>query len=87
MFSIMMKKINSMFVVTFTFFLIVLMSSAFASEPLPWQMGLQPPAGSIAEMADDLHNLLLIVITAISVFVLGLMVYVCFRFREHIHFK
>ena len=78
----MMKKINSMFVVTFTFFLIILMSSAFASEPLPWQMGLQPPAGSIAEMADDLHNLLLIVITAISVFVLGLMVYVCFRFRE-----
>ena len=37
--------------------------SASAAQPLPWQLGLQPPAGSIAEMADDLHNLLLVVIT------------------------
>ena len=51
-------------------------TGAFAAEPVPWQMGLQPPAGSIAEMADDLHNLLLVVITLISLFVLGLLVYV-----------
>jgi cytochrome c oxidase subunit 2 len=56
-------------------------SGAFAAEPLPWQMGLQPPAGTIAEMADDLHNLLLVVITLISLFVLGLLVYVGVRFR------
>ena len=55
--------------------------SAFAAHPLPWQMGLQPPAGSIAEMADDLHNLLLVVITLISLFVLALLVYVGWRFR------
>ncbi len=78
----MMKKINSIFVVSLNFLLVLSLSSAFASEPLPWQMGLQPPAGSIAEMADNLHNLLLIVITVISIFVLGLMVYVCIRFRE-----
>ncbi len=78
----MMKKINSIFVVSLNFLLVFSVSSAFASEPLPWQMGLQPPAGSIAEMADNLHNLLLIVITVISIFVLGLMVYVCIRFRE-----
>ena len=40
-------------------------TNAYASEPLPWQLGLQPPSGSIAVMANDLHNLLLIVITAI----------------------
>ena len=45
--------------------------NAYAAQPLPWQLGLQPPAGSIAEMADDLHNLLLVVITLISLFVLG----------------
>ena len=56
-------------------------TAALAAEPLPWQMGLQPPAGSIAEMADDLHNLLLVVITLISLFVLGLLVYVGVRFR------
>ena len=55
--------------------------SALSNEPLPWQMGLQPAAGSISVMATDLHNLLLVVITAISLFVLFLMIYVCVRFR------
>jgi cytochrome c oxidase subunit 2 len=54
---------------------------AFAAEPFAWQLGLQEPAGSIAEKADSLHNLLLVIITLISVFVLALLVYVCLRFR------
>ena len=61
-----------------TFFLNI----AQASEPKPWQMDLQEPAGIIATKATDLHNFLLIVITLISVFVLGLLVYVCIKFRE-----
>ena len=60
---------------------ILLAGTASAAQPLPWQLGLQPPAGSIAEMADDLHDLLLVVITLISLFVLGLLVYVGVRFR------
>jgi cytochrome c oxidase subunit 2 len=55
---------------------------AQASEPKPWQMDLQEPAGIIATKATDLHNFLLVVITLISVFVLGLLVYVCIKFRE-----
>ena len=55
---------------------------AYASEPKPWQMDLQEPAGIIATKATDLHDFLLIVITLISVFVLGLLVYVCIKFRE-----
>jgi len=55
---------------------------AFASEPKPWQMDLQPPAGIIAEKATDLHNFLLVVITLISVFVLGLLIYVCIKYKE-----
>jgi cytochrome c oxidase subunit 2 len=61
--------------------IIFLAGSALSNEPLPWQMGLQPAAGSISVMATDLHNLLLVVITAISLFVLFLMIYVCVRFR------
>ncbi len=61
--------------------LLLAAGSASAAQPLPWQLGLQPPAGSIAEMADDLHNLLLVVITLISLFVLALLVYVGIRFR------
>ena len=57
-------------------------SSAYAAEPLPWQIGLQPASGSIAEAATDLHNLLLIIITLISLFVLALLAYACIRFRE-----
>ena len=53
-----------------------------ANVPKPWQMDLQEPAGIIAEMATDLHNFLLIVITLISLFVLGLLVYVCIRFKK-----
>jgi len=64
--------------ILFTFFLNI----AQASEPKPWQMDLQEPAGIIATKATDLHNFLLIVITLISIFVLGLLVYVCIKFRE-----
>jgi cytochrome c oxidase subunit 2 len=60
---------------------ITLTEAAHATAPKPWQMDLQPPAGSLAEMATDLHNLLLVVITLISLFVLGLLIYVSVRFR------
>ena len=55
---------------------------AGAAQPEPWQIGLQEPAGSIAQKATDLHNLLLVIITLISVFVLGLLVFVGWRFRR-----
>ena len=64
--------------ILFIFFLNI----AQASEPKPWQMDLQEPAGIIATKATDLHNFLLVVITLISIFVLGLLVYVCIKFRE-----
>lgn len=61
---------------------VLAVSPALATEPLPWQIGLQPPQGSIAERANDFHNLLLVIITGICVFVLGLLLYTCWRFRE-----
>ena len=61
----------------------LLTNVASASEPKPWQMDLQPPSGIIAETATDLHNFLLIVITLISLFVLALLVYVGWRYREN----
>ena len=60
----------------------IIAGSAGAAEPQAWQLGLQEPAGSIAEKATSLHNLLLVIITAISVFVLALLVYTCVRYRE-----
>ena len=68
----------------FGFFSVIfsIVNPVFASEPKPWQMDLQEPAGIIATKATDLHNFLLVVITLISVFVLGLLIYVCIKFRE-----
>ena len=74
------KKLD---VIIFGFLLIFsYVNPAISSEPKPWQMDLQEPAGIIATKATDLHNFLLVVITLISVFVLGLLVYVCIKFRE-----
>ncbi len=55
---------------------------AFAAEPKPWQLNLPAPASPVAEMAYDFHTLLLWIITLITLFVLGLLIYVCVRFRE-----
>ena len=79
-------KINTAFVGVSSFILLMA-NSASASEPKPWQMDLQEPAGIIATKATDLHNFLLVVITLISVFVLGLLVYVCIKFREKPNIK
>ena len=57
-------------------------SPAVASGPTPWQIGLQPPVTPTAVMIKDFHDVLVIIITVITLFVLGLLVYVCFRFRE-----
>ncbi len=61
---------------------ILVANVAGAAQPEPWQMGLQEPAGSIAQKATDLHNLLLIIISLISLFVLALLVFVGWRFRR-----
>ncbi|MCA8933905.1 MAG: cytochrome c oxidase subunit II [Rhodospirillaceae bacterium] len=46
-----------------------------------WQMGLQEPASPYAQQAHDFHALLLVIITVIVIFVLGLLIYVMWRFN------
>jgi cytochrome c oxidase subunit 2 len=54
---------------------------AAAAEPQNWQMGFQPAATPIAEQAHRFHDALLIIIAAISAFVLVLLLYVMIRFN------
>jgi cytochrome c oxidase subunit II len=54
---------------------------AHAEQPQPWELGLQPAASLSAERIDSFHSLLLWIITLITVFVLGLLLYVVWRFR------
>lgn len=54
---------------------------AWADRPREWQLGFQQAVTPTQEKLNDLHNLLLVIITLITIFVLGLLVYVCVRFR------
>jgi cytochrome c oxidase subunit 2 len=55
---------------------------ASAAWPEPWGLGLQDGVTQSMREINDLHNILLYIIVAISVFVLGLLVYVMWRFGE-----
>ncbi len=57
-------------------------AAAADGRPVNWQMNFQPPATPIAEQMQDFHNLLLVIITAITVFVLALLVWVMVRYNE-----
>jgi cytochrome c oxidase subunit 2 len=57
-------------------------SVAIAAEPKPWQIGLQPAASPTMERLSAFHTGMVWVITLIALFVLGLLVYACWRFRE-----
>jgi cytochrome c oxidase subunit 2 len=56
-------------------------AAGWAAEPRNWQLGMQSPVTPVKHAINDLHNLLLIIIFAISAFVLGLLLYVIVRFR------
>src|SRR6516162_2537980 len=55
---------------------------AVAAEPKPWQLGFQPPATPVKDRLSAFHDELLIIITLITIFVLGLLVYVMWRFNQ-----
>ena len=57
----------------------------WAAEPQPWQMNFQPPATPVMERLVDFHDELLIIITLITIFVLGLLAYVMVRFHHTRH--
>lgn len=56
-----------------------------AQYPKPWQLGMQQPASEVKDKIHDLHNLLLVIITLITLFVMGLLLYVMVRFRASAH--
>ncbi|MGB0671992.1 MAG: cytochrome c oxidase subunit II [Rhodospirillales bacterium] len=56
--------------------------TALADQPKPWQMGFQEAATPTMERVTDFNMLLLWIITAITLFVLALMIYVVVKFNE-----
>lgn len=56
--------------------------TVLASQPRPWQIDFQDAATPLMEQITSFHNLLLIIITVISVFVLALLAWVAIKFNE-----
>lgn len=55
---------------------------SLANEPVNYGLGLQPAATTSAERIHDFHNLLLYIITGITLFVFVLLVFVVLRFNR-----
>jgi cytochrome c oxidase subunit 2 len=60
---------------------IALAGAAFAAEPHPWQLGMQEPASIVKDSLHSFHDLLLWIITLITIIVSALLVYTMVRFR------
>jgi cytochrome c oxidase subunit II len=60
--------------------------AARAEEAQPWQLGMQPAASVVREHIDVLHDYILLpIITAITLFVLGLLLYTIVKFSAKRH--
>ena len=55
--------------------------TALAAQPQPWEMGLQPAATPGMESIISFHDFLLYIITAITLFVLALLVVIIVKFN------
>jgi cytochrome c oxidase subunit 2 len=55
---------------------------ALAQAPRDWEMGMQPAFSPMKQEIIDLHNLVLVIITIITLFVGVLLVWVCYRYSE-----
>ena len=55
--------------------------AALAGQPQPWQLGFQPSASPVKDFIGSFHNMLLVIITLITIFVLALLLYTMVRFR------
>ncbi len=55
-------------------------NGALADYPRPWQIGFQEAATPVMEQLNEFHNLLLIIIYAIGIFVFLLLTYTCIKF-------
>ncbi len=60
-------------------------AAARAAEPHPWQFGFQPPATPVQARLEAFNNELTVIIGLITVFVLGLVLYVIVRFNARRH--
>jgi cytochrome c oxidase subunit II len=56
--------------------------AAWATQPMPWQMDFQPAATPVMQDIEDFNTFVLYIITAITIFVLALLLWVMARYNS-----
>lgn len=59
----------------------VVWAQGVTGQPQPWEMGMQQSYSPIKTRIVDLHNLVLVIITVITLFVAGLLIWVMIRYN------
>jgi cytochrome c oxidase subunit 2 len=60
-------------------------AAVWADAPQPWELGMQAPATPVKDRLSAFNDELLVIITLITIFVLGLLLYVIVRFHHRRH--
>ena len=55
------------------------------ADPQPWQLGFQPAVTPVMQDIEDFHRLLLYIITAVSLFVLVLLLWIAVRYNKRMN--
>ncbi len=60
---------------------------AMAQMPKPWQMGMQTASSPVMAKIEELHDLVMVIITLVTIFVAALLLYVVWRYsaRRNAH--
>ena len=80
-----MQIIRRLFAAPILFFVIPLLAlsggSAVAQAPRPWEIGMQPAFSPVKQRIIELHDLVLVIITVVTIFVGALLVWVMIRYN------
>lgn len=63
-------------------FLILSLPEIALALPKNWQFGFQEPASAVMNRFVNFHNMLLVIITGVMVFVFALLIYTCIRYHH-----
>lgn len=58
------------------------LAESMVGAPAPWAMGLQPSGGVVKERISSFNTMVFIIVTVITIFVLALLAFCMWRFRE-----
>lgn len=74
------RMVSAVFLAGLAIVLVGVFDPALADVPRNWQLGMQAPASPVASQIESLHNLVLVIITGITIFVAALLAYVIWRY-------